>query len=437
MLAFLLVTSLLLIQTPFLIGTSFAALMAVLLPFWITIGLRTLDFSQHALSFGANESTPRDFKLPLALLAVWGLFSISFVRAALAGAVPAPEALHQTVFLTTLILFGLVVFQRPSVQHIGADYLIWAIALYLLANAALHLAGWRVSVSDDVSMGIGARMLASVGVFTDRTLFPTASGLNNFGAVAGIAIAAGIAGAATKRASGLRVGAIGAAAIGLYIILRTDSRAGLFSALGAGAAVVALPTNWLRHTRLGVLFIPTLPIALFGAAVLLASVLGTSSLVRNPEEIYNLGSRAFIWAAIGAELSSFSLQHIIGFGFFGQTQSTIVQQFGDVVGAGYDTGRLTAHNMLLQLSLDIGYLGVVGVLALFWQALSRIDRVPLSQRKIVVAVLIYLLLAGVTESTPTPYYRECFALFVLLIAFVVNCGGKETPDELTQGRGGG
>lgn len=430
--AFLLLISLILLQSPFLVGTSFATLIAVLVPFWLAIGLRLLDFSQQRLTFPRSGIAPRETRLPVALLVAWALFAVAFARAAMTGAVAAPEAVHQLLFLSTLILFGLVAYGRETTLVRGADYLLWAVGLYLLFNAVMQLAGWKSSVNDDISAGITARMLATVGIFTDRTIFPTAGGLNNFGAVAGLAIAGGIAGTVGGRSAPARAAAAMTAIAGLYIIVRTDSRAGMMFALLAGGLVAILPMRWLRSGRFGVLIIPTLPVALFAIAVLLASLLGTTALIRNPEEVYNLGSRAFIWAAIGAELRTFSPGHLVGFGFFGQTQSTIVQHFGDVVGAGYDTGRLTAHNMLLQLALDIGYLGVIVMLALFWSAFARIDRVPESQRKIVAALLLYLLLAGVTESTPTPYYRECFAIFMLLITFVIASTRRESGRSMVQ-----
>ncbi len=420
-----LLTFLLVLQVPFVVGASLGLLMAVLVPLWVFIGLRALELSQMRLTRLKGVLTRGDSSFQIALGLVGAMMVVSYFRAALAGSVPAPEAVHQALLLITVVLFGLTVFRRGTPADHGAEYLLAAVGIYLLANALLHLAGWKGSVSDDVVAGVTARMLSSFGILTERTLFPSAGGLNNFGAVAGLAIAGGIVQIGHARSTALRVVAALIVSVGLYVVLRTDSRAALIFSLLVGIGVSLIPTRALRVARFGAAVIPMLPFALFASAVLIATLIGSSAFVRNPQEIYSLGSRAIIWAAIGAELSGFSPTHLVGFGYFGQTQSTIVQYFGDVVGAGYDTGRLTAHNMVLQQVLDIGYVGALAVLSLFWFALSRIDRVAKSQRKLVVALLLYLLLSGVTEATPTPYYRECFVLFLLLITFVLSSSGNK------------
>jgi hypothetical protein len=421
MMVIILSLALILVQLPVLFHGGPAGLATALLPMIFTLSAAALAQSQRRFS-SVRDIGDRSF-VANALLFI-GLMTVCFVRGVTTGTVPAIEALQQIAVLWTVFVFGVVATRTGIAAKEGVSYILAAVTLYLLFNVALRAAGWSSTVNDDVAADMVARMLFSLGILSERVLFPTASGVNSFGIAGGIAVAGGIAGLRDGGGVARKTLFAASALIGAYVALRTDSRIALASAMLAGAAALLLPMHRLRAVRLSVVFIPVLPIAIAGIAIAVAQWIDATALVRNPEELLSAGQRIFVWTAVAQELQSFRLEHLWGFGFFGQTASMVVQRFGDVVGDGYDTSRLSAHNMLLQNILDIGYIGATSVLFLLWQSIDRVEHLPTLQRRPFIAIIVFFLLSGGTEASPTAYFRESYVVLLLLVGYTVSRAGS-------------
>ena len=172
------------------------------------------------------------------------------------------------------------------------------------------------------------------------------------------------------------------------------------------------------------------------------STVGQSVSRAGEQSTGSLSGRPFIWSIIFISLSQFQPQHLVGFGAYGQVASGVSLQYAflfppTLIGA-------SAHNTLLQLVLDTGYLGAALYLFLSWRVLSCLSteagRGGERGRWAAVgcAALVSLLVLGATDSTVSFGSLATLVLFFALNLHSLTSGvgsatgpvrGAESPDS--------
>lgn len=297
-----------------------------------------------------------------------------------------------------------------------------ALAYYCLLN----LVGWMLGLENPTAdsnptVSDGNFLLSLMGFDINRVFFPFALGVNTFGTIAGVTATHGVFHMLDQRRNG-RSPSIKAFLLHILVpavcILLSDSRgAGLFVLLAMLFASMQGRAIALVAIGLFVIFI----YQLFAAEALTGLSLGVGD--RSTSATGILSGRELIWAPVIVELSSPKLIHLVGFGLYGQVASGVSIGYSSIfAGWNADENMISVHNGLLQMVLDIGYVGAVSFFLFFYFSLAALKEYSVfspSEKhatKAVACAAIYLLLQGLTEISLNASNPQ---LFYVLIALVV------------------
>lgn len=430
MIAFFLTLGLVLMKLPSEVAGVGRGLIVVLslACFWFVTVLRIISTTPRRRVYRSGFQTAiariRQTPLPFWLLAICiALLIVAVMRASISGALKAGDTLEQSLLWPTVLVAGLALMLIPKRESQPEDAL-WLIVecsgWFLIANLALVALGFENSASAAQARGAHTEMLGYVGIDSFRHGFPLGSGVNGAGIAGGLGLVLGVLAAFRlfgKRSRNLFAIIMGCA--GIAVMLQTDSRAAFLFAVFALLSCLAVPWRWLRLLRWLPLVSPVLPLVILAVSAWLGGAAGANAISRTSGDFATANGRQLIWGSIGLELLHFRPEHVIGFGFLGTAASGVVHSYSSLFGATFDETRLTAHNLLLQNILDVGYIGAFAFLLMTASAFSAAASVEHARirgmARVVLGGLMFLVLAGSTEASPTIYQPENFFLFILLV----------------------
>lgn len=229
-------------------------------------------------------------------------------------------------------------------------------------------------------------------------------------------------------------------------LILSDTRATIFATLIVLVFYIALSVRLLRLiTTTSIIF------CLVSAPILtllfyVANEFGLGETLGRGEDIgYRLGAgtgRAIIWSAAFDELSSFNVNHILGYGVYGDKTSGVSSSYSWMFSG--LIGFPTYHNTSLQFILDAGYLTLAILFAVLLYSASLIDGSMLKEqtKKLMLMLLSLLCLGGTTEAVFAVQKFEslCIGLVVIAVAFAapqgrLKVGGIERSRGLNMKRG--
>jgi hypothetical protein len=215
--------------------------------------------------------------------------------------------------------------------------------------------------------------------------------------------------------------------IGLIIILMSDSRANLFTAVISVFGMYALFSfNKLSLIKYSVWLLPFSNLLFISVLQVTANTSFMSQISRSSSaDIATGNSRAFIYMAANKELSDFKPEHIVGFGEYGPYGIGLTKYYMEDK-FGYETKEQklissVTHNTALQVIFDIGYLGLVIYLLLLFAVFSQ-SITLFNKGKPAMILISYLLAYMVINGTSATYYGNYHPfqnyLFIILAFFV-------------------
>lgn len=425
--ALVLLFSIVLMQSPALFGDSPppVAFILSLLPFaaaLITLLIRPGMFRLrplHVVLFGSYMA----------------LITLAVLRAGALGLVYSTSVSYYRALGWLLVAgVGLAAFARETRASSRARYveaLCWAPVVYVASNIALHLVGFSPERRTDTDTAeLSATLLGELGLSGTRVLFPLSSGLNSFGAVAGIALASATLLAWRQHGHRRWIAAIGAL-VSLYGILAVDSRGALLFSLSAIVVVLLVPRARARGLAGLPFLLPLLPLLLLGFLTATADSSYVTTFSRGGPGLDTGASREVVWGAVVDFLASFQFSHLFGYGSFGQVASGVSLNYTTVFRGYDDPVAASTHNFLLQSILDSGYIGLVVTVALCAVLILKVTggSAGLSEahRSALLAAVVCLLLIGVTESVPTGAATDSFTFWLLALAAVLGASQAPAP----------
>lgn len=409
---------------------GFAATVSVLLPavaaaYWMCL-------------VAPSVSAPRRRELMRALRAIrrspqaWLGFAfatlcvIAAVRSAMGGVNDSMRALYDLVRWGSAIAILLGALAR-ALSYDAPSLVFEAACLGLLLLVCSNLLLMMIGVQNPILESHLVRkpepgvLLRLIGIDELRRIMPLANGTGGIQVAAAFPIGLAIL---RERLWSPKAAVLlsGGAAV---LLMLTDSRGGVFGALLATTVVVA-PRRGLRVLKWMVPLAVVMPIVLI---VILGALGGAATLGEvsrgGVDSISALSGRPVIWGVILLSLSNFSPVHIIGFGTSGQVASGVNAQYSFLFASAYaNPATAGAHNTILQLVLDVGYLGAVLYLTMCWRGISRMaSSSDLADRycgwnRVGVAAIVSLLLLGVTDATATLNTGTTLALIAAVHAMV-------------------
>ncbi len=366
---------------------------------------------------------------PPALLAVLYvlLLVVAALRASYFETIPANDAVFQAiriVLIATLACFAFLREPRPEARRRYVVALCWAPVVFVAVNVVLHLVGY-VPSGQASSTGLEATILSALGVSVERVSFPMSGGVNGIAptAAVGFAVCATFAVLGQRRKLALLP-----AALSLYALLLTDSRGALLAGLLAAALVVFTRR---RRRRFGwvAIALPVLPALVAVSLGALEDTPVAARLDRSGASSISQGTgRTAVWEATWTELSEPKLDHIFGYGQKGQVASNVSVSYASLFQDDIDA---SAHSVILQTLLDLGWFGFLCLLALAASVIRRLTW--WARREPVYAALLAgtlaVLFVGTLEATPTPAHLDSWAWWVMVVFAATRARDQMTPRQ--------
>jgi len=427
-----LIFSLLLLRLPVAIGYRQSALVRTLFltPIFIVIIKNLIQLILHP-----------QIHFKRTLLAWFVLYavveSLSFFRTATTNFFPTITVLGNWLVWFSMGIFGFLIFSNVRNKAALAQFraaIYYALILYVFLNAALHITGYQspenIYFFARSPASFQAILLKNVGITMQRVVFPTASGINSFGIVAGAAfVSSFVLFLSSKKLIDRIMGGVGFLS-SLYIILLTDSRGPLFFAFITIFIFAILPISLITIWRWLPIMTPVLPYMLtFSLRYIPISILQkVSRSFSGGTTSDSLSGRLLIWQAVLDSFRNFQFIHLFGFGYRGQVVSGVSQKYASLFSIYADPEISGAHNFVMQTLLEVGYLGVIisigFITAILFHFVSYLKAHQDHTVKVLFFILIYLLLAGTTESVLTVDHQELFTIFMFIWAAVGSLPNK-------------
>jgi O-antigen ligase len=144
-------------------------------------------------------------------------------------------------------------------------------------------------------------------------------------------------------------------------------------------------------------------------------------------QLASLSNRETIWRAVFAELLAFKPIHLVGFGAYGHIASGLSEAYSHFFTAWIRSDLASAHNAVLQAILEVGYIGaaiLMGAMAVALARLAAPEAAPSSRGAAwaLAGLLVFLAMAGSTESSWSPLQQELQALLLFALAAAALAG---------------
>lgn len=346
------------------------------------------------------------------------LFTIADVRGGLLGLNPVLSyfSVFLRLFLLLFYLLSIVALNRSDRARRALIISVSVgLGLFVVANIAGYLSGLRGAL-EDVGQN---KMLSLLGLSMARAALPFAAGVNNFGAIAGLTFVVGFALVRYSRVIGVAL-----VSLGLAGVVLADSRASLLVALVTCLAIVFMRRlapllRWLPV----VVFI--MPLVLYGANSALMNTSAQTLISRDGfgQKLGSLTGRDVVWKAAINTLADPHPIHLVGYGASGQITSGATKGYSWIFAEPAWASRHSLHNTALQITLDIGYIGLILWLVLWWQLMSNIStrwRVGGGiETSVLTGIAVFIALGGIMEASGSPAYPDVFAMLMLLVAWTL------------------
>lgn len=126
-------------------------------------------------------------------------------------------------------------------------------------------------------------------------------------------------------------------------------------------------------------------------------------------------SRDVIWGYFLMNYKPSILELIFGYGYLGQYISGISREYEFLFGEWGNTSQISLHNSYLQHITDIGVIGLFYLYSVLKVTINRIDALEMPKTKL---LLVYLIIAGVSEMSIQINNFVCFYFFMAFTNYI-------------------
>jgi len=221
-------------------------------------------------------------------------------------------------------------------------------------------------------------------------------------------------------------------AICVFSFLLIDSRGALGATILGIAGIIGLQKiRALWIVPRATIFIPLLSLVVISLLQVFAETDIAKQISRDPDELASGNNRGVIWKYCMEELQDFKVDHITGYGQLGHIKSGVANKWSRSM-KGWKT---YTHNFLFQTVLDVGYLGLIAILALIFIGAKyslTIYNKGHPYMMVFLGVPILYMLSGITEApfgVSNFLYTSLFFVLFLMPILMYDMFLKATPSE--------
>lgn len=133
------------------------------------------------------------------------------------------------------------------------------------------------------------------------------------------------------------------------------------------------------------------------------------------ENLELASSRDVIWGIFLQNYSPGIGEFLFGYGYLGQYISGISKHYEFLFEEWSNGAQISLHNSYLQYIVDIGISGIIILFTVLKSTISKIDDLEIPQLKL---LLVYLVIAGVSEMSIQINNFICFLFFIAIVNYV-------------------
>jgi O-antigen ligase len=361
----------------------------------------------------------------LFLISIFGiLISRAFISSINSGVVSIIDTLFHWMSILGVIICIYLIRIKPQKSY-STKYLftvfLYGLVVYIFVNCIAYFLG--VDQLNKYYRFYPTIMLQKIGIYSYRTLFSTASGINSFGVLGGAIIVIGTLFLILEKKRFPKIIGVFTIIMGIFVILKTDSRGPLIYAICVILFSIVPKINTFLYLRLFSFLTPFYAIFLV-IGVKLIPIKFLNSINRfNPQNGIDsiLSGRMEIWNSYIEYFRNFQPMHLLGSGFMGQQISGVSSNYSHLFLSWSIPEVNGAHNLALQTTIETGYLGLIIILSLINLTLyylhASYNLSNANEIRISFFLIIYFLIAGATESVFTLDNSE--TLYILIIVAIL------------------
>lgn len=361
---------------------------------------------------------------PLVFL-YFALVLVAFIRA---------ESLNLVVIWGSFLVFASAVILTANERELPRlrNAIALSPAVFVAANVALLAVG--VGAGDSIGDG-SAVVLELLGFDANRTLFPMAFGYADFGGAACLGLVGTLMMQRQARGIVQRSVLLVGSLVCVYGLMAVDVRGAFIAVLLSGAVVLLAGPGMRRSLALVALAIPVTAVLATAAVGAVAQTSDALSLNRAGTDPSTLSGRTYIWDVTTDRLGNADFDQIIGdtvgYGAFGPATEGVSQEYAAFLPSNTDAQTGSTHNFAYQTVFDIGYLGLLVVVALFACTISRLANQPRSAGSdALLAMVLAMVGLGVVDISPSYAAPQVFAVWLMIL--LVAARGKPRPTSGTE-----
>lgn len=307
---------------------------------------------------------------------------------------------------------------------------------------ALNIILWGLNVSPQISItdedGLGESVFLSFfGIHTQRVQFPLAEGFNNYSAHVSFILSICLALLTTKPSKFYKKRIAYGTVICFATLLLIDSRSSIFLPI-AMYCLLRFASFSMQKT---IIYI-SIPLIILGPILLtiLLPLLNSNSLLqsisRSDSDILTANSRTIIWGFSFLELRDFKLIHLIGYGDYGHFASNLSKNWESIFGTETNAELKTAHNTMISIVLDYGYIGLTIYLLIFRKLVGIFNRAKnrVGYSSIIFAVIFFNVFNGITETLFGFYFQNYISILLSIVLIIFLCAKNYEKKLLTDER---
>ena len=345
-------------------------------------------------------------------------------------------------YLSYTITIGalfIVTFLNKELSSRAPTSLLKAIFYYIILIVFLLILGVENPVMSEASkLSYYSELAMLLGVRLERIPIPMASGFNQIGVVATLAFLISVIAIIHKHNHRKKTVILASLCLlsSLTIILISSPKGSV------ALLLVLLPLAKVYNKispKLIFLALFSYPIIFYsillgeGYIIKMFSLIGLDKYI-SLAYVGTLSHRTEFWGVVIEHLSTFSFSHLIGSGLFGHFSTGLSNTYIDFISGERSIKYLTTHNSFLQSILDYGYIGMISLYAIYFNALLKALKLSKKHHifKYYFFILIFFYLLGMTEVVPSLYHQESF--FITTWIIIATLLFKETKPEYDNNR---
>jgi O-antigen ligase len=395
------------------IGRVFFVVMSII---YLSISFRVLINKKYLLPIKSKQAF---------LVHMFFIFSLlSLSRGILNDVIPLSSGI--TILTKNIILYiayiTLATYILVTESYLRLiDRVKYSLYLFIFVNFTIYLSGYRAESNIITTQTYGASYMAKLfGLEIQRVYFALAPGLQTYGILVGLTLLLASQGIFVAKEKKILLLEIVAFSVSAITIVMCDTRGSLLYFIIALVYITIYKNLKVNRSAFALIIsmLSAFYILFTSGAIFYKYYAILIDFSRSNVSI--VSSREIIWQSVIDHIVEFPDQLIMGYGAYSQYVSGVSNSYSHLFKNWTDPLMASMHNTYFQLLFDIGIIGFINFSIIVILFYSKTLNLYYHDKRylIVIAIMTYMLLSGLTDGSVVIYNYLMFYPFIVITAFI-------------------